>query len=330
MRLYTPGGCRSPPRGRCLQGNCVNALGLLPEQLDRQAVNSKHCIIDFQNGSTGFEVPASSSLWLTDLILVNAGNSSADTGTGLLSNAHSPSSAGDVTSRVIPWNTSSLTAASPSEASAQAQGMTWGDDFASGTFAWSTISRNISSVGTGATLPRISPSHMSGGAVHMASGSISAGGKLYAQRVIFFKNHAVNGGAIGLNDFSVAELVDCVFDSNSASGHGGAPHLAVLTLIFVNRTSLMNCPNRVMTPAVLLGPCCISCICLLVPPYLLSCTCCALIATCTCRYRSTLDGQRITGQRVARIAGQQFCQCSIFCVCPGEQHSTAYSDMLEC
>lgn len=213
-----------------VQGNCTDAIERIPEQLEREAVNSKHCIIDFQNVARGFEVPSSSSLWLSDLIITNTGpsavSSPAETsseGRKLLESAKFPSPGAQASNAAAQGPDGSIVVASDtsSDLNMQAEGPNNSTNDGDGSDTARSSAAAGFTVGSGAELPMLDSPSGSGGAVYIAAGSEIQGGKLYAQRVIFFNNRAVNGGAVGLNKFALAQIVDCVFDSNSASGHGG-------------------------------------------------------------------------------------------------------------
>lgn len=211
-----------------MQGNCTDAIERIPEHLKRGRVSNKHCIIDFQNAPRGFEVPFSSSLWLSDLVITNTGPAawilpdSTPAGRTLLqaSRAHSlRSQTGNIAQQpeetIFVASTSGgqyPPSATPKLAKQSAE--------SSNEATADSPTANLASPDATASQASAAPDSV-GGAVNILPGTAMEGGKLYAQRVIFSNNHAENGGAVGMNKFALAQIVDCVFDSNSASGHGG-------------------------------------------------------------------------------------------------------------
>ena len=268
---------------RCVQGNCTNALENVPNELNLQNVNENHCIIDFQHTGRGFVIPNQSSLWLNDLIVINAGNKTKSAAAGPVPKAAPARKLLQTVTGGIPQDQPAGGGTPPAGSAGgipvATGGGTVGGTGGTGTGATGTSSTNSTGtggtstgigpspapgtaatggtgtgttaspassnataspaatgpvaavaggVGNGATHKPISQPNSSGGAVFIEIGSLIKRGTLYANNVIFFNNFAVNGGAVGLNDHARASLVNCVFDSNQASGHGGAPPPSVL------------------------------------------------------------------------------------------------------
>lgn len=198
-----------------LQGNCSSSVAMLPVRLQKHFENSRHCIIDFQHRFGGFDVPDSSSLWLTDLTLMNAGIPEFRY----------------YDSHVLPGRSSEENHASAHSLALTASNVQASDERTSPTQICSTdASRSLCGDCSYA---------VNGGVIRLAAGNDGKGAKLFAQRVLFHNNHAMNGGAVGLHDFASAQLIDCVFDSNRAHSRGGKRMLCFhVGALDINKASL--------------------------------------------------------------------------------------------
>lgn len=207
-----------------MQGNCKDAFRKVPELFSKEALNPKHCVLDFTNATSGIEVPPSSSLWISDLIISNVGtwlsppaHSNARILHGLPYQAHAR---GLQYAFHDPFHSETVgMSVAPVQVSDETDNMHQEESSRKGT----EVHCNDSPCTSVPATFSCKLVNSCGSAVLVAPGTEQQAGRILAHRVVFLRNHAVNGAAVSLQAFATAEMQSCTFESNYAEGYGGAP-----------------------------------------------------------------------------------------------------------